>query len=397
MNKNLIKFSAFVLGLSLFASCQKDLTNSKVETPQLPPTAERTDLTYVPEYETYELPVEKARVKIAALEESFKNGGLQTRGDNNISVAEAVWNIEALTNKNTAQAGWKAKKMEVATSYIPLETTTVGGAKQVSMSEVSTKLASAISSVNQAVSSVPVPSANKQTIYADVTPMVDNDGGVVLALSVGIGIDPPPCPGCLTPYEDPIGGLGAPGVNCLSSNCWKTSAKLGTCNNPNTGFGAGQKDATDIIEDYIFQAAQTDACPGNIMAAVINPGGILPSNYYTSLVPAPTFYPDNNTQNPNWSPGDPAYKRYRLFKSSQNDVGGYVDCLNPVDLLYFSRGSIDIILNHKIQNPAFWQGRYYVSCDVKWSLLGNFTLNRVHTIDFKVGIRSEERRVGKEC
>ena len=153
MKKQIFIATVLLMGL---IGCQKDVTvNSGVE--QLK-QSERADLKYVAEYESFQVPADKAKSRINELANALRSGTLQTRSDNAISVAEAVWNIEALTNATSANAGWKYQNMKVVETYMSLSTTDAAGVKQVSMQEVATQYANALTAVQQAENSTNYPS-----------------------------------------------------------------------------------------------------------------------------------------------------------------------------------------------------------------------------------------------
>ena len=364
----LLTFFAAALMFGLIG-CQKDVTvNSGVEQFK---QSERADLKYVAEYESFHVPSDKAKNRINELANALRSGNLQTRSDNAISVAEAVWNIEALTNATSANGGWKYQSIQVIQTYMALSTTDVAGEKQVSMQEVAAQYANALTAVQQAENSTNYPSANRKTIYADVVPMVDGAGGVVLQLNMGVGTNPTGCPGCSSSLS----------ANCSATDCWKAGFKQGTCNNPPTGTYAGVADASDILENFVNEAGT----PGSQCLTLLDQVAHPPTDgYFIDIMQTSDLYAQNYP-NPNWQPGQPSIRRWYMYRSSQFDPEGFVDCLSVSDMDFFTIGGQKVVIKHKMDNPNFWQGKYFVDCNMSYTLLTNGTTNLLHYMRIRVG------------
>jgi hypothetical protein len=376
------KLPVFALFLSIlaFTSCQKDVAiNNEAE--QFT-TAKTPDLVYMADYESYQVPADNAKAKINQVAEALRANNLQLRSGTTLPVAEAIWDIEALSNATQAQANWDYKKLTVVKSYIPLTTTTEGGQKRVAMQEVSDKYASAVASIQQAGANTGYPSAKRQTIYADVVPFQDANGNVILELNTGIGLDPVGCPSC------PLGGgLDTEPMSCSTTDCWRTAFKLGTCNTPTSGPGQGTYDASDIIQNLIMN----NAAPPDIssclpaMSQVMPPTGNGPG-YFIGIIMIPNIFKPLQNQNPNFQAGMPEVSRYLLFRSNESSPGGYVTCLPPSHIDFFRDGAVKIIVDsHNANLGGKWTDRYFVDCNVYYDFLTNGTQNMEHHLTIRVG------------
>jgi hypothetical protein len=366
---------ALLLSIIAFASCQKDVaTNNEAE--QFT-TVKATDLVYKADYESYQVPADKAKAKINQLAEALRANNLQLRSETTLPIAEAIWDIEALSNATQARANFPYKQLSRVKSNIPLTTTTENGQKRVSMQEVSAKFASAVAAIQQAETNTGFPSANRETIYADVVPFEDGGGNVVLELNIGVGLDPEGCPSC------PIGAEPVP-QGCDATDCWRTAFKLGTCNTPTSGPGQGTFDASDIIQSVINTIGQGSQCL-SLMEQVLPQFDPLEPGYFINQSPSPTFKP-LQVPNPNFQTGMPEVRRYLLFRSNQSSLGGYVTCLNQSDMAFFRRGVEKIIVDsHNANSGGLWTNKYFIDCDVYYDFLTNGTQNMEHHLKFTVG------------
>jgi hypothetical protein len=87
------KLPVFALLLSIFAfvSCQKDIaTNNEAEQAT---TAKTADLVYKADYDSYQVPVDKAKAKINQVAEALRTNNLQLRSETTLPIAEAIWDI----------------------------------------------------------------------------------------------------------------------------------------------------------------------------------------------------------------------------------------------------------------------------------------------------------------
>jgi hypothetical protein len=364
------KLPVFALPLSIFAfvSCQKDIaTNNEAEQVT---TAKTADLVYKADYDCYQVPVDKAKAKINQVAEALRANNLQLRSETTLPIAEAIWDIEALSNATQARANFSYKQLSQFKSSIPLVTTTENGQKRVSMQEISAKFASAVAAIQQAETNTGFPAANRETIYADAVPFEDGGGNVVLELNIGVGLDPEGCPNC------PLGGGGG-FFDCAPTDCWKAGFKNGTCNTPASGPGQGTLDASDIIESYVGLYISNIE---QIKAPDINVAGGYYINFGTSLPLKPDQY-----LNPNWQQGQPQIRRKLLYKSNQFAPGGFVDCLTPSDITFFRYGVESIIFTHKSANPTLWAGgKYLLDWNVFYTLLVDGTQNLEHHLTYTV-------------
>lgn len=146
------KLPVFALFLSIlaFVGCQKDIaTNNEAEQST---SAQTTDLVYKADYESYQVPADKAKAKINQVAEALRANNLQLRSATTLPIAEAIWDIEALSNASQAQANWHYKQLARSQSYISLATTTENGQKRVSTQKMSAKLASEVAAIQQSES-----------------------------------------------------------------------------------------------------------------------------------------------------------------------------------------------------------------------------------------------------
>ena len=364
-----------LLGLSLFLNACKKEEVTENETTKV---EQAKQLTYKPEYESLNVPLSEVKPRIDKLLTTFKNNTqLNTRSSELVPVAEAIWDIEALSNATEANAKWSYKKMRVYTSTMSLSTILENGTKKVDLQEVAAKYGEAVAKVLEAETNTNYPVPNRQAIYIDVVPFEDASGNVVVEMNIGVGLDPESCPTC------PIGDDYVSLQGCTTTDCWKAGFKQGTCNNPPSSVNINL-DASDIIESHILAATQDGNCPTQI---VLPPNA--PRGYFVNLKLSPRIVPDN-FPNPDFWQSGPYYKRYRLYKSRAFDPGGFVDCLSPADITHFRHQAEWIINATRVsQSPIWldlWQGdKYFVDCNLSYEFLTNGTQNLEHHLWFRVG------------
>ena len=191
-------------------------------------------------------------------------------------------------------------------------------------------------------------------------------------MSVGVGTDPEGCPSCSSPL------LG----NCSATDCWKAGFKQGTCNNPPTGTYAGVADASDVLENFVNQAVYV----GNTCLTLMDQVAPPPTDgYFINIELTPYTLFAQNYANPNWQPGQPSIRRWYMYKSSQFDLEGFVNCLSVSDMNFFTTGAQKVVIADKTNHAAFWQGRYFVDCNIFYDLLTNGTINLQHNMRLRVG------------
>jgi hypothetical protein len=365
---------ALLMSIIAFVSCQKDVViNNEAE--QF--TAAETDkLVYMAAFESYQVPADKAKAKISQVAEALRTSDLQLRSDNTVPIAEAVWDIEALSNASQAQVNWHYKKMSVAKTYIPLTTTSVNGQLNVSMQEVVARYATAVAAIQQAGVNTGYPSSNRQTIYADVVPFQDENGDVVLELNTGVGLDPEGCPTCPTLPTDPS---ALPG--CETTDTWKTTFRGGLCNST----AMQGLDASDAIQSMVRYSAATvgESECNTIMGQVTPPSNGNGPGIFINIVRSPDFRPED-VPNPNFQTGMPEYTRFLLLKTNPS-LGG-LTCLDPLQLYFFKNNVEKLIVDsHNANSNGLWTNRYFVNCDVSTQIIVNGAGNIRHFLNFNVG------------
>lgn len=375
--KNILKICLLLVTLSLvtFYACHKDNAVSNYEDIQYE-NAAKPKLVYLAEYESYQISTDKAKAKIAELTEAMRGNNLVLRSSETVSLDEAVWNIEALANASQARAKWHYKNLKVFTSYIPLTATTENGKKRVSKQEVSDKYGQVVSEIKQAEKNTRYPGSHRKTIYADVSPYQDESGNIVLELRTGVGTDPNGCNGC------PVDEEYEPTYSCVSTDCWRTGFRLGTCNTPPSGPGPNTFDASDIIQTLVTSNAAGAPCLSSMNQVV--PPNMSDFGYFINILQSPIIRP---TQYPNPDfQGTPEIRRYLLFRSFQSAPGGYVTCLNPSDITFFRIGVEKIIISQYNNNVGgLWTGRYFIDCNVFYDFVTDGTQNLHHALRYNVG------------
>jgi hypothetical protein len=359
---------AAIGGIAFFAACKKEATSTLETVPADLKTA--ANLTYVAEYENYQVPVAQVKTKIRDVQTKLNHYALESRSAEMVPIAEAVWDIEALANAAEGHASWKYKELNITKHYIPLLTIMQNGQKQVTFSEIGSKYAAAVQFIQQDEARLNYSQANKEAIYANVSPMTASDGDVFLEIEIGIGTDPT-CPGC-APMHIP---------SCEeTTNCWRAGGKQGTCNNPVSGPRSGI-DATDIIQGFINDVAG-GVCPirQRLNDVFVND----PLNgYFTNILPSGWIYP-NRYMNPNDNVQGDGYRDNLLFRTFQGGAATYNDCLSISDVNFYFNGAVTIIKNEFAVRAL--TGKHLVSADIETDvLLGGGGTNLLHRLQFYYG------------
>lgn len=354
-------------GIAFFAACKKEATSTLETVPADLKTA--ADLTYVAEYENYQVPVAQVKTKIREVQTKLNNSALETRSAEMVPIAEAVWYIEALANASEGHATWQYQQLNVKNHYISLLTVVQNGQKQVSLSEIASKYAEAVQFIQQDEASLSYPQANKETVFTNVSPMTDSNGDTFLEVAVGIGIDPT-CPGCAP--------MNAPVITCEeTTNCWRAGFDLGTCNTPVSGPTSGI-DATDVIEGFINNVSLR-GCPMRRPIEdvfVSSPIG----GHFANLVRSPLYQYNSQRNRADNTPD--GYRDFLLFRTSSSTTRGYNDCLSVPDMNFYFYGAVSII---RTQMLVDYPGKFVAYCDMNYDVLTNGTTNVSHNLSFWVG------------
>jgi hypothetical protein len=323
-----------------FTSCKKDNT--------APSTSQTNQV-----YNNYTLDGEAAKAKIAKLQADFKEVNSKSRDASaNIPLAEAVWNIEAVANATYGHAYFKRQILKVFKDSILIPTTDENGIKVVSSIVQSQKYTQVVDSILSKGNTFNFPVNKRSMIFTDVNAVTDSMGVLKLEINIGIGLDPKDCPTC------PIGILTEI-PNCDDANCWRYGYKQGTCNTPNTSFGFGKKDATDVLEYWLNGLAN-----GSVLClSAINPYN---DGFYLNFDNSIKLDPFQNasllTINPPHSTSKEYYK-YRLFRTKVVNER----CIPVADMQFFRTQGEYIIIN-KI-GLVTTSDKVFVDCDFESDIL----------------------------
>ena len=359
-------FAILILGIAV--SCNKDFAKTDDNTVEKVKTEET--YSYMADYDTYQVPVKEAKKKIAALQELMASDKVQMRSAANVSVSEAVWDIEALSNAAEGHASWQYDRLKLTTHYLPLPTTTEGGQLKVSNSDVATKYNAVRQLAQQDEAAMNLPQANSETVLINISPVSTPSGELMLEVVTGVGYGLE-CIGCLDPYMP---------VCRETTNCWRAAYKLGTCNTPASGPQSGI-DATDVLEGFINSIAQ-EGCPLKMSVSdifVVNPQ----SGYFVNVTPYGEYYPTNHP-NPNDPIVGDGYRDHLLFRTSAATPRGYNDCLSISDMNFYRDGAISIMRAKFATDPTLL-GKYVAYSDFKYTLIPSGPQNVLHTLKFWAG------------
>lgn len=363
---------ALLFGGVFFVACKKE---TNVETPTLVQNQQvpQEKYQYVAAYESYQVPTSQVRGKVANLQTAFQNQRTQSKSMTYMPISEAVWSIEALANAEEGHAGFVYKQLKLQKHYVTLPTIQENGELKVALSEVESKYQQAVDWMLADEAALNYPAANKESILANVSPMTDEQGNLVLEITVATGYDPT-CIGCATPYTP---------ICAETTNSWKAGFKAGTC----AGQYFGIADASDVIEGFINSIALED-CPIryalNDIVFVHRTDG-----FFANLIDNPRRISPFSYPNPNDNQRFDGYREYLLFHTSSTTPRGYDDCLSISDVNFYRDGAIEVIRKEMMinlqTNPSRFSGKYLNYCDIIWDLTPNTTQNIMHRLTFTVG------------
>jgi hypothetical protein len=310
MKKNLF----FLLFLAIIAvNCQKNI-NPSVSTSD-------AALTNVKQTSLFDedKPIENDDVfkKINAFKakiEKIKEGTMP-ESDNSTTIADAIWNIEALMNSQHGQAGKPFKKINTAKSTIRValndDGTISNTALVAALNEAQQKLTEQFGAVN---------GANKHIIAIDVSrklPQIESNSSILLEVGIGVGFDspygPPPPPPIFGPDDD-----------------WLWGFHLGKCPMPTVSTNVGTDGADKLNES-------------------INPRFVSSDVFFTDL----SDFLGNFSEFPN--PNDPTpnnnAREFLLFH--QNTSLPHSPCMVSADMIFYRAGAITVINQKKPAGKSF--------------------------------------------
>ncbi len=357
-----------VLLVFVFQACKKDKIATAVEEEKVV-----TELVfdgkykYQPQLETVRRSVPEAKAKIDELQQMLRNNKLGIRTDNKVSVAEAIWSIEALANAAQGNATFSYRKLEKINHYLPFQTSIENGMMKVAESEIVAKFNEAVNFAIADELAVAVPQNSKDVVAVDVIPVLDENGTVVLMFSIGIGIDPT-CPTC------PFGNSSS----CSTPHSWYGKGNSGSCSGgPNTG------NAAEVIQDFVNRNASYD-CDASFkspMEAIYPNGG---RGFFTNIFPGSDPVQPHQVPNPNDNiPGD-GYRDNLLFRTSSTSSTGYIDCLAPAEV-HFYRNSAAFVIANAMNNSPTLVGYDFYACDMVATMFLNGTQNTSHLMYISAG------------
>ena len=332
------------------------------------------EFTYVPELETYQVPVDEVRAKIR----TYLNGE-NSRTD--YSIQEAVWYIEALPNYFEGNASVHYKKMEITEHYYYFATNASAVVSNSQIDEFAAEIRTdAISDRNSAQCIAD----EKHTILVNVSPMTNNSGEIYLKAIVGTGVQ------CNLP--PPTGGGDPPFIeydNCdlsASSISWSAWDDNGVCGGGQLQIELG---AAQVIRDLInsFDDEFID-CP--MRYAFPTENGFFANNFDSGDIYA-NFPFQGIFDNPNDDTSYDGYRDYWLLEA-WDDQPHYLEaqCFSPDDMEYYKNGAYSVIYTYMNNNiPDFNTnagGKMFEMCEM-WSdvLLGSGNILhgiRIHYGDY---------------
>jgi hypothetical protein len=329
-----------------FTSCKKDDTT---------PITSQT----IQDYNNYILDGDAAKTKITKLQADFKDINSRSRDASaNIPLAEAVWNIEAVSNATYGHANFKRKILKVFKDTVEITTSLENGVKVVSSLVQAQKYSQVVDSILSKENSFNYPVNKRSLIFTDINAVNTSNGSLKLEIVIGIGLDP--CPGCPS-LDDAV--VYTP--TCTVSDSWWWGFKFGKC--PTIGpFIVGKTDATDIIESLINNTIY-GGLPCICFGDYYNVSNNTDDYYILNITPSPYFSPNANININYNSNTQPPYYQYLLFLS---DNGG--TCLSPTNIDFFRSGVDYIIHNDKIKNPLEdrWKnGKLFLNCDLDYNFI----------------------------